>query len=60
MNISLIIEGLQRILAQQGDVHGEVKLQFGQSHAVGRIVDIRFRTDVLFSKPFVQLIAQEK
>ena len=59
MNISLIIEELQRILDQQGDVHGEVKLQFGQSHAVGRIVDIRFRSTGI-GQPFVQLIAQEK
>lgn len=60
MNISLIIEELQRIKDQRGDVSVEVKLQFGESHAVGRINDIKFRTDVVFAKPFVQLIAQEK
>lgn len=59
MNISLIIEELQRILAQQGDVHGEVKLQFGQSHAVGRIIDIKYRSTGI-GQPFVQFIAQEK
>ena len=59
MNISLIIEDLQRIFAQQGDVHGEVKLQFGQSHAVGRIVEIKYRSTGI-GQPFVQFIAQEK
>lgn len=59
MNISLIIEELQRIKDQQGDVSGEVKLQFGQSHAVGQIVDIKFRSTGI-GRPFVQIIAQEK
>lgn len=60
MNISLIIEELQRIKDQHGDMNVEVKLQFKESHAVGCINDIRFRADVLFAKTFVQLIAQEK
>jgi len=59
MNISHLIEDLQRIQSQQGDVHAEVKLQFGQSHAVGRIVDIKYRSTGI-GQPFVQLIAQEK
>ena len=59
MNISLIIEDLQRIQSQQGDVHAEVKLQFGQSHAVGRIINIKYRSTGI-GQPFVQLIAQEK
>lgn len=59
MNISIIIEELQRIRAQQGDVHGEVKLQFGQSHATGQIVDIKYRSTGL-GRPFVQIVAQEK
>lgn len=59
MNISAIIEELQRIKAQQGDVSGEVKLQLGSSHAVGQIVDIKFRSTGI-GRPFVQIIAQEK
>ena len=59
MNISLIIEELQRIQAQQGDVNGAVKIQLGSSHVLGNIVDIRFRSTGI-GQPFVQIIAQEK
>lgn len=59
MNISHLIEDLQRIKAAQGDVHCEVKLQFGQSHATGQIIDIKYRSTGV-GRPFVQIIAQEK
>jgi len=59
MNISNLIEGLQRIQEAQGDVHCEVKLQFGVSNAVGQIVDLKYRSTGM-GRPFVQIIAQEK
>ena len=59
MNISHLIEDLQRIQAAQGDVHCEIKLQVGQSHATGPIIDLKYRSTGL-ARPFVQIIAQEK
>lgn len=59
MNISHLIEDLQRILSQQGDVHCEIKLQFGQSHATGQIVDVKYRSTGM-GRPFVQITAQER
>lgn len=59
MNISEIISQLQAILAVQGDVPGEVKIQFLGSHACGAITDIKYKS-LGSSKPFVQIIAKEK
>lgn len=59
MNISHLIEDLQRIQASQGDVYCEIKLQFGQSHATGQIIDIKYRSTGV-GRPFIQIIAQEK
>lgn len=59
MNISHLIEELQRIQDAQGDVHCQIKLQFGQSHATGQIVDVKYRSTGM-GRPFVQIVAQEK
>lgn len=59
MNISHLIEELQRIQTLQGDVYCSIKLQFGQSHATGQIVDVKYRSTGI-GRPFVQITAQEK
>jgi len=59
MNISEIISQLQAIFAVQGDVPGEVKIQFLGSHACGSIIDIKCKS-LGGGKPFVQIVGREK